>query len=63
MFPRRFIFLFAAALKAESGALYIGIVNYDINSANGQQREEGFREVAGEDARVKDMYTIPPLPA
>ncbi len=52
-----------AALKAESGALYIGIVNYDINSANGQQREEGFREVAGEDARVKDMYTINVLSA
>ncbi len=47
-----------AALKAEMEELYIGIVNYDINSANGQQREEGFREAAGEDVRVKDMYTI-----
>lgn len=47
-----------AALKAEMEDLYIGIVNYDINSANGQQREEGFREAAGRDARVKDMYTI-----
>ncbi len=47
-----------AALKAENEELYIGIVNYDINSANGQQREEGFREVAGEDERVKNMYTI-----
>lgn len=47
-----------AALRAEEEALHIGIVNYDINSANGQQREEGFREVAGADDRVKNMYTI-----
>lgn len=47
-----------AALKAEGEELYVGIVNYDINSANGQQREEGFREAAGADARVKSMYTI-----
>lgn len=47
-----------AALKAEGEELYIGIVNYDINSANGQQREEGFREIAGADGRVKSMHTI-----
>lgn len=47
-----------AALAAEGESLYIGIVNYDINSANGQQREEGFREAAGEDPRVKEMHTI-----
>lgn len=47
-----------AALEAEGEELHIGIVNYDINSANGQQREEGFRERAGADPRVKSMYTI-----
>lgn len=47
-----------AALEAESNTLHIGIVNYDVNSANGQQREEGFREIAGADARVKSMHTI-----
>lgn len=47
-----------AALGAEYETLHIGIVNYDINSANGQQREEGFREIAGADARVQSMYTI-----
>lgn len=47
-----------AALRAEYETLHIGIVNYDINSANGQQREEGFREIAGMDARVESMHTI-----
>lgn len=47
-----------AALEAEGEALHIGIVNYDINSANGQQREGGFREVAKREERVKSMYTI-----
>ncbi|MGN0329701.1 MAG: substrate-binding domain-containing protein [Kineothrix sp.] len=47
-----------AVLDTEEEELYIGIVNHDVNSANGQQREEGFREAALEDERVKAMYTI-----
>ena len=33
-----------AALAVGEDELYIGIVNYDVNSANGQQRELGFRQ-------------------
>lgn len=47
-----------AALAAKEEELHVGIVNYDVNSANGQQREEGFRDAAAEDARVKSMHTI-----
>lgn len=47
-----------AALQSAEEELYIGIVNYDVNSANGQQREEGFRQVASGDERVKSMHTI-----
>ena len=38
--------------------LYIGIVNYDVNSANGQQRELGFRQTVEQDPRVKNITTI-----
>ena len=48
----------AAALSSEEESLYIGIVNFDMNSANGQQREQGFREAAARDGRVKSMHTI-----
>lgn len=34
----------AAALKCEYPHLYVGLVNYDINSANGQERETGVRD-------------------
>lgn len=34
-----------AALQCEEGTMNIGIVNFDKNSANGQQREQGFRDV------------------
>lgn len=47
-----------AVLDTLEEELYIGIVNHDINSANGQQREEGFRERVLADSRVKQMYTI-----
>jgi len=33
-------------------------VNYDVNSANGQQRELGFRQTVEQDPRVKDITTI-----
>lgn len=47
-----------AALLSKEEELYVGIVNYDIHSANGQQREKGFRNVVGEDKRVKEIHTI-----
>lgn len=47
-----------AALSADDEELYIGIVNYDVNSANGQEREEGFRDAVSADSRVVFMETI-----
>lgn len=47
-----------AALACEEEDLYVGIVNYDKNSANGQQREQGFRNKAGDNNRVKEIHTI-----
>lgn len=47
-----------AALSGKEEKLYIGIVNYGVNTANGQQREQGFREAAAEDERVVYMRTI-----
>lgn len=47
-----------AALSADDEVLYIGIVNYDVNSANGQEREEGFRDAVSEDERVVFLETI-----
>ena len=47
-----------AALAAEAEDLYVGIVNYDAGSANGQEREQGFREVMEESERVKEITTI-----
>lgn len=47
-----------AALEVEQETLYIGIVNFDENSANGQEREEGFRVCVLEDERVVFIETI-----
>lgn len=47
-----------ALLESEEEILHVGIVNYDVNSANGQQREEGFRLVIEADPRVADITTI-----
>lgn len=47
-----------AALFAGDEELYVGIVNYDVHTANGQQREQGFREVMEENGRVKEIITI-----
>ena len=40
------------------GELCIGIVNFDKHTANGQERERGFREEAEKDSRVKEIVTI-----
>lgn len=47
-----------AALACRDGALVIGIVNFDENTANGQEREDGFRARTKDDARVEAIYTI-----
>ncbi|MCR4689702.1 MAG: substrate-binding domain-containing protein [Saccharofermentans sp.] len=46
------------AVANNPGELTVGIVNYDINSANGQQREQGFCDAVRESGRVKDIYTV-----
>lgn len=47
-----------AAMDCDLETLHVGIVNYDVNSANGQQREAGFREVVAKDSRVQTITTI-----
>ncbi len=46
------------ALINNPGELTVGVVNYDINSANGQQREQGFCDAVSESGRVTDIYTV-----
>lgn len=48
----------AAALDNDFEELVVGIVNYDLGSRNGQEREQGFRETLAGDARVARIYTI-----
>lgn len=40
------------------GPLYIGLVNYDVNSANGQERERGFRERLREEGDCTVVETV-----
>lgn len=47
-----------AVLSEEAEELNVGIVNFDKNSANGQQREEGLREELMEDERVRIVEAI-----
>ncbi|MGL6197962.1 MAG: substrate-binding domain-containing protein [Lachnospiraceae bacterium] len=47
-----------AVLNSQEANLNVGIVNFDINSANGQQREEGFREMVGGDSRVQILDAV-----
>lgn len=46
------------ALEDNNGKLVIGVVNYDINSANGQERERGFCDAVRESGRDCEIYTI-----
>ena len=48
----------AAALDTDFQTLVVGIVNYDLGSRNGQEREEGFREEMLKDPRTSRIYTI-----
>lgn len=47
-----------AILNAAEGSLKLGIVNFDRNSANGQQREKGLRDVLGMQPRVEIVDAI-----
>ena len=48
----------SAALDTEEKALVVGIVNYDLGSRNGQEREAGLRSALADDSRVREIYTI-----
>lgn len=47
-----------AALRGATGDLKVGIVNYDINSANGQDRERGAVDTFAESGRAEVVATI-----
>jgi len=47
-----------AVIACEDEVLNVGIVNFDKNSANGQQREEGFIERVSTDSRINIVETI-----
>lgn len=47
-----------AVLDTPDPALYVGIVNFDLGSRNGQEREMGLRASLAEDERVKGVYTV-----
>lgn len=47
-----------AVLADEREALKIGIVNFDENTQNGQQREQGFRDGAAADERTEIIDSI-----
>lgn len=48
----------AQAVFRQEGDLEIGIVNYDTNSRNGQEREKGFRTTAAREKRLRRIHTI-----
>ena len=47
-----------AALDRVDGMLRVGIVNYDINSANGQEREQGARDLLEASGRAEIVSVI-----
>lgn len=47
-----------AVLESMESELNVGIVNFDKNSANGQQREAGFRSVVDGESNVNIVDTI-----
>lgn len=48
----------AAAADTDAETLAVGIVNYDLGSRNGQEREVGLRAALAEDARTAGIHTI-----
>ncbi len=47
-----------AVLAGEEESLKVGIVNFDKNSENGQQRERGFRDYVADNERVTIISSI-----
>ena len=47
-----------AALDRVSGALKVGIINYDISSANGQERERGAVDIFTQSGRAEIVSVI-----
>ena len=47
-----------AALDTDLTRIVVGIINCFAETQNGQEREQGFREVLLEDARVAGIYTV-----
>ena len=47
-----------AALEKREGDMVLGLVNYDLGSRNGQEREQGLRELLLGSDRVRGIYTI-----
>lgn len=47
-----------AALDAREGELVFGLINYDLGSRNGQEREQGLRERLAQEQRVGEIYTL-----
>ncbi len=48
----------AAVLDTDDPSLNVGIVNFALGSRNGQEREQGLREVLQGDDRVQEMITV-----
>ena len=47
-----------AVLDTDDAGICVGIVNFAMGSRNGQEREEGIREVLEEDPRVTGIYRV-----
>lgn len=47
-----------AVLTFNENELHVGIVNFDVNTANGQEREHGLREVLNNEKRVLSIEAI-----
>ena len=47
-----------AVLGTEREELYIGVVNFDQTTRNGQEREQGLRDAFARDGRVRAVYTV-----
>lgn len=47
-----------AALDTTAETIVVGIVNCDVETRNGQERERGFRAALAGDSRVQEIYTV-----
>ncbi len=48
----------AAVLDTDADTISVGIVNFALGSRNGQEREQGLREVLESDPRVQGIVTV-----